>query len=163
MRLRNLWTIIFPIIFLTVFYYLFTTIDKYLNLTKIPLNLNLISYTLILIGSILILWVFYLFDAIGKGTPVPKQITTKLATKKLVVKGPFKYTRNPMAIGFLLIFIGASLYFKSYAMLFLTAIMFFIAHLFIVHVEEKDMEQRFGKVYLEYKKKVPRWLSRIHS
>lgn len=158
MKLKNYWTLVFPIIFITIFYYLGLAIDKSLNLPKIPFNLNLIAYLLFFIGALLVISVFYFFITFGKGTPVPKQVTNKLITKKLVVKGPYKYTRNPMAIGFFLILLGMGLYFKSYAILLLTIIMAIIGHLFILHVEEKDMEQRFGKAYLEYKKKVPRWL-----
>ena len=161
MKLKNYWTLIFPVIFITAFYYLSKWIDKSLNLPKLPFNLDLIAYLLIFIGAILVISVFYFFITFGKGTPVPKQITTKLATKKLVVKGPLKYTRNPMAIGFFLILLGMAFYYKSYSILFLTAIMAIIGHLFIVHIEEKDMEQRFGKEYLEYKRKVPRWLLKI--
>lgn len=163
MKLKRIWTIFFPLIFITAFYYLSIAIDNYINLPKMPINLNFLGFIFISVGIILILSVFYLFDVIGEGTPVPKQITSKFATKKLVVKGPFKYTRNPMAIGFFLIFIGIAFIRRSYAMFFLTAVMVVIGHLFIVHVEEKDMEKRFGKDYLQYKKKVPRWLPRIHS
>ena len=158
---KNYWTLIFPIIFITVFYYLSNWVDKSLNLPDIPYNLNLIAYILFFIGTILVISVFYFFITFGKGTPVPKQITNKLITKKLVVKGPFEYTRNPMAIGFFLILLGMAFYYQSYSLLFLTAIMAIIGHLFIVHIEEKDMEQRFGKEYLEYKKKVPRWLPKF--
>ena len=104
------WTLIFPVIFITVFYYLSKSIDKKLNLPKLPVNLDLIAYLLFFIGAILVISVFYFFITFGEGTPVPKQITNKLITKKLVVKGPFKYTRNPMAIGFLLILVGMAFY-----------------------------------------------------
>jgi len=163
MSSKNYWTLVLPVIFITAFYYLSKSIDKSLNLPKIPININLITYVLILVGTILVISVFYFFITFGKGTPVPKQLTNKLITKKLVVKGPFKYTRNPMAIGFFLILFGMAFYYKSYSLLFLTAIMAIIGHLFIVHIEEKDMEQRFGKSYLEYKKKVPRWMLKFHS
>ncbi len=163
MRLKNYWTLIFPILFITGFYYVSKWIDKSVKLLEIPFNLGFVSYIFIFVGLILVIWVFYLFDKIGKGTPVPKQVMPKKITKKLVVVGPFKYTRNPMAIGFFLILLGMAFYFKSYSILFLTAIMAILAHLFIVHVEEKDMEQRFGKIYLKYKKKVPRWTPKFHS
>ncbi len=158
MKLKHLWTIIFPLIFITIVYYLLITIERYLNLPKIPFNLDFTSYVLIFIGIILIGSVFYLFDILGEGTPVPKQLTTKFITKKLVVRGAFKYTRNPFSIGMFLIFMGIGFYHQSYVIILFTIIMIIPVHLFIVHIEERDMEKRFGKAYLEYKNRVPRWL-----
>jgi len=155
---KNYWTLIAPIIFLTVVYYLNRAIDKYFNLPKIPFNLNLIAYPLIIIGIIIIFSVFYLFINFGEGTPIPKQLTSKFATKKLVTNGVFKYSRNPFAIGMLMTLVGFGFYIKSYFMIILTIIIFIGGYLFIVYVEEPDMEQRFGLQYLEYKKKVPRWI-----
>ncbi len=161
MKLKNYWTLVFPVAFITVFYYLSKLIDESLKLPRMPFSLDFVSYIFIFIGLILIIWIFYLFDKIGKGTPVPKQILPQKATKKIVVEGPFKYTRNPMAIGFFLILLGMAFYYRSYSLLFLAAIMAAIGHLFIVHIEEKDLERRFGQAYLEYKKKVPRWMPKF--
>ncbi len=160
---KNYWTLIVPVIFLTVVYYLNIIIDSYFNLPKIPFNLNLIAYPLIIIGMTIIFSVFYLFINFGAGTPIPKQFVPKLATKKLVTNGVFKYSRNPFAIGMLMTLVGFGLYIKSYFMIALTIIMFIGGYLFIVYVEEPDMEQRFSKEYLEYKKKVQRWLPKFRS
>lgn len=158
---KNYWTLIAPIIFLTVVYYLTRVIDKYFNLPKIPFNLNLIAYPLIIIGIIIIFSVFYLFINFGEGTPIPKQFTSKFATKKLVTNGVFKYSRNPFAIGMLMTLVGFGFYIKSYFMIIFTIIVFIGGYLFIVYVEEPDMEQRFGLQYLEYKKRVPRWIFKL--
>ena len=155
---KNYWTLIAPIIFLTAFYYLSTSIDSYFKLPKIPFNLNLITYLLIIIGMIIVFSVFYLFINFGEGTPIPKQFSSKFATKKLVTNGVFKYSRNPFAIGMLLTLIGFSFYIHSYSMLLLTIIAFAGGYLFIVYIEEPDMGQRFGLEYLKYKEKVPRWI-----
>ena len=155
---KNYWTLIAPVIFLTVVYYLNRVIDNYFNLPKIPFNLNLIAYPLIIIGIIIIFSVFYLFINFGEGTPIPKQFTSKFATKKLVTNGIFKYSRNPFAIGMLMTLVGFGFYIKSYSMIFLTIIMFIGGYMFIVYVEEPDMKQRFGLEYLKYKKRVPRWI-----
>jgi len=155
---KNYWTLIAPIIFLTVIYYLSRVIDEYFNLPKIPFNLDPIAYPLIIMGVIIIFSVFYLFINFGEGTPIPKQFTSKFATKKLVTNGVFKYSRNPFAIGMLMTLVGFGFYIKSYLMIILTIILFIGGYLFIVYVEEPDMEQRFGLQYLKYKKRVPRWI-----
>lgn len=88
----------------------------------------------------------------GEGTPVP---TSETQTRKLVVDGAYKYTRNPMMFGYLLILIGLGFLFNS---LFLTlgATSIFTAVLVAVIKlwEEKNLEKRFGESYVEYKKKV---------
>lgn len=155
---KNYWTLIAPVIFLTAFYYLSISIDNYLNLPKIPFNINAVSYLFMITGVIIIISVFHLFITYGEGTPIPKQLTSKLATKKLVTRGIFKHTRNPFAIGMLMTLIGFGIYINSYSMLLLTIIAFIGGHLFVVYIEEPDMEQRFGQEYLKYKKKVPRWI-----
>lgn len=156
---KNYWTLIAPVIFLTIVYYLSMAIDNYFNLPKIPFNLNLIAYPLITIGIIIIFSVFYLFINFGNGTPIPKQFTSRFATKKLVTNGIFKYSRNPFAIGMLMTLIGLGFYIKSYFLIFLIIIMFIFGHFFIIYIEEPDMEQRFGLEYLKYKKRVSRWIN----
>ena len=155
---KNYWTLIAPVIFLTLIYYLGVGIDNYFNLPKIPLNLNLIAYPLIIIGIGIMFSVFYLFIEFGEGTPIPTQFTSKFATKKLVTNGVFKYSRNPFAIGMFMTFIGIGLYIQSYSLILFPIVISPVVHLFMMYIEEPDMERRFGKEYLEYKKRVPRWI-----
>ena len=80
--------------------------------------------------------------------------------KPLAKTGIFAHVRNPMYLGTPLIFI---------AFIFLTLSLISIVPLIITMVlfnnmvkfEEKDLEKIFGQEYLEYKKKVPRWLPRL--
>lgn len=88
----------------------------------------------------------------GEGSPVPRK---GVQTKKLVVKGPYKYSRNPMVFGYLLIWLGLCFLVNSISLL----IIFFpiIAICLLVYLkinEEKNLEKRFGEKYLEYKRKV---------
>ena len=75
----------------------------------------------------------------------------------LVVEGPFKYTRNPMYLGMLLILLGM-------AMLMGTATPFVVIPVFawlittqFIVKEEEILERRFGHEYLDYRTKVRRW------
>ncbi len=76
----------------------------------------------------------------------------------IVTKGPFKYTRNPMYLGLMTIIIGVSILLGTFSPLFLIPILFLILHTQFVLREEKLMEKWFGKPYLDYKNKTPRWL-----
>lgn len=87
----------------------------------------------------------------GGRTPVPTRMTQ---TRKLVVDGAYKYTRNPMMFGYLLILIGLGFLFDSlFLTLDVTSIFTMVLVAFIKLWEEKNLEKRFGESYIEYKKK----------
>ena len=96
------------------------------------------------------------FHRFGDGTPAPWN-----PPQKLVVKGPYRYVRNPMISGVLFILVAMSLYFQSWPLAGWSGI-FFIANVFYFPFsEEKDLEKRFAEEYRIYKKNVPRWVPRL--
>jgi protein-S-isoprenylcysteine O-methyltransferase Ste14 len=78
--------------------------------------------------------------------------------KKIVAKGPFTFTRNPMYLGNVLILIGIAVLFGSLVAFISPIILYFIMQFAFILPEEKLMEKTFGKKYLEYKRKVRRWI-----
>lgn len=74
----------------------------------------------------------------------------------LVTSGSFSYTRNPIYLGLLCMFIGFSLALKSYS-IFLCPIVFYEIYQTVL-IEEKLLEQKFGEQYKHYASKVPRFL-----
>lgn len=107
---------------------------------------------LILMGSIIVGWTIYLFKVKGKGTPNPK-----LPPKTLIVIGPYKYSRNPMALGGFLTLVGQALVYYSPS-LFAIAILFgIIVYFNAMAVEEPELRKRFGNAYKTYIKQVPRF------
>jgi protein-S-isoprenylcysteine O-methyltransferase Ste14 len=95
----------------------------------------------------------YAIIKIGKGTLAPWS-----PTKKLVISGMYRYTRNPMIMGVLTVLFGESLAILSLN-IFIWAVIFFIVNTgwFILY-EEPDLEKKFGEEYLEFKNNVPRWI-----
>lgn len=76
----------------------------------------------------------------------------------LVLGGFYRYTRNPMYLGFLLILLGVGLLLGNAAsLLVLPLYVAFITHRYIRH-EEQSMEARFGNEYRSYKARVRRWI-----
>jgi len=76
----------------------------------------------------------------------------------LVTEGIYKKSRNPMYLGVTLILLGTAIYYGSLA-IFIAPIAFFLIINFIyIPREEKILEKLFGNVYLDYKKRVRRWL-----
>jgi len=97
-----------------------------------------------------------LFMKLGDGTPAPWE-----PPKKLVVAGPYRYVRNPMITGAILILLGETVLFNSWP-LCLWMIIFLVGNMiYFPLVEEKGLKQRFGEPYLEYMAHVPRWIPRF--
>jgi protein-S-isoprenylcysteine O-methyltransferase Ste14 len=92
----------------------------------------------------------------GHGTPAPID-----APKHLVVHGLYKYVRNPMYIGVLLVIVGAAVLFQSRRVLVYGAIVGLFFHLFVVLFEEPLLRKKFGESYLSYCRGVGRWVPRL--
>ena len=76
----------------------------------------------------------------------------------LVTTGPYRFTRNPMYIGFTLLYLGISLWVNSlWPVLALPLILVTIQYGVVVR-EEAYMERRFGEDYIAYRRRVRRWL-----
>jgi len=108
-------------------------------------------------GLSLFIYTVFLFRTIGKGTLAPWS-----PKQKLVVKGPYKYSSNPMITGVFFILLGETFFFHSFSILNLAILFFIFNTVFFILIEEPDLYKRFGNDYLEYKKHVPRWIPRLH-
>lgn len=89
----------------------------------------------------------------GHGTPAHLD-----PPKLLLITGPYRYVRNPIYLGSLLVQLGTILWFGSVLLIlyFLFAMIAF--HILIVFFEEPILQKMFGAAYNEYVKKVPRWI-----
>lgn len=76
----------------------------------------------------------------------------------LVTDGPFRFSRNPIYLGFVFIYAGLGLVFGSLWILLLTpAVLLGLTQAIIVH-DERLLESRFGDHYRAYRARVRRWL-----
>ncbi len=115
-----------------------------------------IGLLLILMGMILLVITIYLFSTIGKGTLAPWN-----PTEKLVIEGPYCYTRNPMITGVLTVLLGESVLTGSWIILLWTVFFFTLNHIYFIFSEEPGLEKRFGEPYQQYRQHVPRWIPRL--
>ncbi len=111
-----------------------------------------------LTGTLLILYCSIVIIRRGLGTPAHLD-----PPKTLLVTGPYRYLRNPIYLGSLLIQLGTILWFGS--TLLLPYFLFFIIayHILIVFFEEPVLHKMFGAVYEEYVKEVPRWIPKLRA
>ena len=84
---------------------------------------------------------------------VPGQPSTAL-----VVKGPYHVTRNPIYIGFVLVYFGLAVMLTSVWVLLLLIPVLIVLQRSVVKPEEDYLQQQFGEAYCKYKARVPRWL-----
>ena len=77
--------------------------------------------------------------------------------KMLVTDGVFRWTRNPGYLGMLIALFGGALIFAFDWLLILIVPTWVILNLVVVRHEERFLQQRFGKAYLDYTKRTPRY------
>jgi protein-S-isoprenylcysteine O-methyltransferase Ste14 len=110
----------------------------------------------ILLGALTYLWCAWDFTFTGRGTPAPID-----PPKELVVKGLYRYVRNPMYVGITLILLGEALLFEAAVLFLYAGFLLVCAHLFIVYYEEPTLKRLFGTLYESYCKSVSRWIPRL--
>jgi protein-S-isoprenylcysteine O-methyltransferase Ste14 len=79
-------------------------------------------------------------------------------TPQLVETGPYRVTRNPMYVQMVLVCVGCSIVLSNAWILVLTPLCALVLQQFAILPEEAYLEQKFGNRYLEYKRRVRRWL-----
>jgi protein-S-isoprenylcysteine O-methyltransferase Ste14 len=117
---------------------------------------NQVVGPILLFGGIaLVVWSVNIQFTLGKGTPAPR-----VATQRLVTQGPYAYTRNPMTLGALLIYLGIGVWIGSGVVIILTVIVFSGLLVYIYHHETGELTGRFGEEYLDYMRRTPFLLPR---
>lgn len=76
----------------------------------------------------------------------------------LVLGGPYRFTRNPMYLSLVLLYLGVSLLVDSVWTLLLLPLLLFILYAAVIRREERYLAAAFGPGYLEYCARVRRWL-----
>ncbi len=119
-------------------------------------GLLVIGPFLIVLGAGIYVWCVWDFASIGRGTPLPVD-----APRRLIVRGLYRYSRNPMYLGVLLVVLGWSAVFASPQLLIYAMGVGLAVHLFVVFYEEHALLRSFGRDYEAYRKSVPRWIPRL--
>jgi protein-S-isoprenylcysteine O-methyltransferase Ste14 len=112
-----------------------------------------LSLVPVLLGAAILLRCIWDFAAKGRGTLAPVD-----PPKELVVKGLYRYVRNPMYWGVLVLLLGEAAFFESGTLLWYTALWFIAVNLVVVLFEEPALRRRFGTSYNVYCQTVHRWI-----
>jgi len=76
----------------------------------------------------------------------------------LVTSGPFRFSRNPMYLGLIVIGVGAALLAGTWLMWLVPVVLFVLDNFVIIPYEERSVEHALGDAYRAYKARVRRWL-----
>lgn len=115
--------------------------------------LQVLSLVPMVVGAAILIRCIWDFAAKGRGTLAPIDPPTQL-----VVQGLYRYVRNPMYLGVLLLLLGESAFFRSATLLQYTIAWFIVVNLMVLFYEEPALRRRFGESYQRYFRSVHRWL-----
>jgi len=107
-------------------------------------------------GVVLLVACVWEFARSGRGTLAPVD-----PPKELVVRGLYRYVRNPMYLAVSLILLGEALAIGSSALLAYWGGFFLLANIFVIGYEEPQLRRRFGASYERYAHSVGRWLPKV--
>jgi len=111
---------------------------------------------LVAAGAALLIACIWEFAHAGRGTLAPVD-----PPRRLVVRGPYRYVRNPMYVSVTVIIIGEVLLTRSGALAVYGAVWFAMVNLFVLGYEEPTLRRRFGESYERYTREVGRWIPRF--
>jgi len=156
LALRSLlWTILLPGIVAGYVPWRFFGLDHVrLNLTS---PADLLGLLCIGLGVVLLAACIFEFARSGRGTLSPVD-----PPRRLVVRGLYRYLRNPMYLSVTMILLGEALVAHSVALAAYWVVWFVCANVFVIAYEEPALRERFGASYDEYAEHVGRWIPRFH-
>ena len=148
------WTIVFPGFFAGYLPWRFFGLRSVVVDLRIPLQW--VGLLLIFVGAALLTACIFEFARSGRGTLSPVD-----PPSVLVVRGLYRYVRNPMYLSVTLIVWGEILLTRSAAMFGYWIVWFAAANLFVLGYEEPALRRQFGPDYDRYAAKVGRWFPKL--
>ena len=119
---------------------------------------RLLGVGLLAAGLAIYVWCVSDFALAGRGTPAPID-----PPRELVVRGLYRFARNPMYVGVLAVIAGQAALFASLPLVVYAIVVFAAFHLFVIGYEEPALRRSFDGAYERYCAAVPRWLPRLRT
>ncbi len=121
-----------------------------------PALWNLLGLIPVAAGTAVLVW--DLAAGLARVPELPERIEV-LTPPYLMTGGPYAFSRNPIYVAELALWLGWAILFGSVAVL-VGLVVLAVAMRGVVPWEERGLEARFGEAYRRYKATVPRWLGR---
>ena len=137
---------------------LILVISNYFSSKKIDLillpNQDITSIIIFLIGMLILINPIFKFMK-SKTTIDPIKFKK---VNKLITSGIYKYSRNPMYLGLLMLVISTSIFYLNVFSITTPFFFYYWINRFQIRKEEIFLTEKFGKEYLLYKTKTRRWI-----
>ncbi len=141
-----------PLIYVAVFL-IALLLERWLPLGTLPRPPARVTAALcVVLWALLTFPAFWLFLSRRTGI-IPVQPATTLVTV-----GPYRFTRNPMYLGLVFLYIAVALWFDVVWALILLPVVVIVIQTAVIAREERYLERRFGEDYKAYRRRVRRWL-----
>ena len=101
---------------------------------------------------------FLMFSAASLFKKKNTAIVPTEESSALVLEGPYRWTRNPMYLGILLILMGIALAVGTPPFYAVPVVFFLTIRFVFIPFEEAKLERKFGQAYLDFKRRVRRWM-----
>jgi protein-S-isoprenylcysteine O-methyltransferase Ste14 len=118
-----------------------------------PLALKILGGIVLAAGAVLVLETTARFAFHGRGTPAPWA-----PPERFVERGSYRFVRSPMYLGVLLLIVGQALLLGREILFAWAVAAWLIFTSFLVFYEERDLRRRFGDEYVDYTRRVRRWV-----
>jgi protein-S-isoprenylcysteine O-methyltransferase Ste14 len=120
-----------------------------------PAVWNLVGLVPVAAGAVVLCWLMVL--GFAHLADVPERVPLDWSPKLLMTRGPYAFSRHPMYLGELALWLGWAILYGSVPVL-----VGFVALAVVVRVlapkEERALEAKFGETYRRYRARVPRWV-----
>ena len=113
---------------------------------------NVIGLIPVAVGLAMIAWGLSLHFVRGTGV-----VDWEGTPRHLLVKGPYRFSRNPMYLLELAMWLGWAIFYGSGAVLIAFILWWVFFAVIQIPTEERQLEARFGAIYHQYTNTVPRW------
>jgi protein-S-isoprenylcysteine O-methyltransferase Ste14 len=114
---------------------------------------RVVGLALIAAGIVIVLEAFARFAIEGIGTPAPV-----LPTQNLVIKGSYRFVRNPMYVAVTSVIFGQAALLADATLVTYGAVVWLCMHVFVLTYEEPTLRRTFGTDYETYCTRVGRWI-----
>lgn len=116
---------------------------------------NWLGVSLVVVGTAGLLWIMVLHLA-----QTPARVELARTPAYLLRRGPYAFTRNPMYLAELALWLGWALFYGSVPVFLGVLVLWSLMHFIVLPWEEHHLERRFGEAYRHYQRTVPRWLGK---
>jgi protein-S-isoprenylcysteine O-methyltransferase Ste14 len=109
-------------------------------------------------GALVIAGIWLVSSAISQIRNARTTLDPRGTTTAIITGGPYRFTRNPIYLGFFFIYLGFTLFAGTLWGLLLSPFLIGTVTQSIIHAEEAYLKKKFEKEYTEYSSRVRRWL-----